>query len=113
MMHDKQVVYYLLSVKLIDEVPMLERDRKKAAEWLKTWNPKTQVRAALAASQNDAVAAFREDFFKVLHELGYPEKNFEFTIGCHEPTVEDGVLRFVHDCALASVVGYCVSASSR
>lgn len=104
------VVYFLLSVRLVDEVPMLERDRKRAAEWLKQWTPKNNFMAVISSSMDIAVAAFRKDFAKTVVNHGYPANNFEFTIGMSEIEEVDCVKRFAHNHELARVVGHNVNA---
>lgn len=103
-------VYFLLNVRLVDEVPMLERDRRRAAEWLKQWTPKNNFEAVITSDMDVAVQAFREDFAKSAATHGYPSRNFEFTIGMSEIEERDGVQRFSHNHELARVVDHNVNA---
>ena len=101
--NDEIKIFYLLSVKLVDQVPMLERHRKQATEWLKQWTPKNNFKAVITADMNAAISAFRDDFKKTCATHGYPPANFEFMIGMTEiETTDDGIRRFWHNASSAA-----------
>lgn len=103
-------VFYVLSVRRVDRVPMLERDRKAADEWLKQWTPKNNFKAVITNSLLDAVWAFRDEFKKTCDSVGYPPGNFEFTIGESSLETIDGRIRFWHNHETCSVVGHNINA---
>lgn len=103
-------VFFLVGVRLVDKVPMLESQRKSAAEWLKQWTPKNNFKAVISNSLLDATYAFRDDFKKTCDSVGYPVGNFEFTIGCSDIEQVGGRLRFWHNHETCSVVGHNINA---
>jgi hypothetical protein len=87
------VVYYLLSVKMVDKVPMLESRRKQAAEWLTHWTPKNNFRAIIGGTPSVAIETFRKELAASVSRHDYPPGNFQFHVFASQAEVIDGVVR--------------------
>ena len=88
-------VFSLGSVKLVDNVPMLERTRDNARSWLKQWSTEANFMNIICKDQQEAIIAYRLEIKKLVEHHGYPAVNFEFDLMHHPVKIaEDGTNRF-------------------
>lgn len=87
-------IFYCLSVKLVDKVPMLESKRKQAAEWLKQWTPKNNFKAVITEYKEEAIEVFRKELARTCEHVGYPPGNFEFNLYSTDVVLKDNLVQF-------------------
>jgi len=87
-------IYYVHVIRLVDKVPMLESDRKRAAAWLQQWTCGNNFKGLLSNTIQQATEVFRKEVAETVSRQDYPPGNFEFDISVCPVKEEGGQLRF-------------------
>lgn len=89
-----QQVYVVSKILFVDRAPMFQSECLRAKDWAAKLDIKSNVKAIIASSEDEAVAVFREELGRSAALRRFPLENFKFEVNRLQVNVEDGHLRF-------------------